>query len=51
MAGAVLLILVLLAFPIVVGLSTAGIAALLGHFLCRDADERHAKSELRDLNI
>ncbi|MFM8000902.1 MAG: hypothetical protein ACKPAJ_00590 [Actinomycetota bacterium] len=51
MAGAVILVLVLLVFPIVVGLSTVGIAALLGHFLFRDADERHAKSELRDLNI
>jgi hypothetical protein len=24
---------------------------LLGHLLYRDADERHAKSELRELNI
>ena len=51
MAGAIILVLALLAFPIIVGLSTAGIAALLGHMLCRDADERHANSELRDLNI
>jgi len=51
MAGAIILVLALLAFPIVVGLSTAGIAALLGHLLYRDADERHAKSELRELNI
>ncbi|GBL20632.1 2-iminobutanoate/2-iminopropanoate deaminase [Acidimicrobiaceae bacterium] len=51
MAGAIILVLALLAFPIIVGLSTAGIAALLGHMLYRDADERHANSELRDLNI
>jgi hypothetical protein len=51
MAGAIILVLALLAFPIIVGLSTAGIAALLGHLLYRDADERHAKSELRELNI
>jgi hypothetical protein len=51
MAGAIILVLALLAFPIIVGLSTAGIAALLGHLLYRDADERHANSELRDLNI
>jgi len=51
MAGAIILVLALLAFPIIVGLSTAGIAALLGHMLWRDADERHANSELRDLNI
>ena len=51
MAGAIILVLALLAFPIIVGLSTAGIAALLGHLFYRDADERHANSELRDLNI
>jgi len=51
MSGAIILVLALLAFPIVVGLSTAGIAALLGPLLYRDADERHAKSELRELNI
>jgi len=51
MAGAVILVLALLAFPLIVGMSTAVIAALLGHMLWRDADERHASSELRDLNI
>ena len=51
MAGAIILVLVLLAFPIIVGLSTVVIAALLGNLLYRDADERHAKSELRELNI
>jgi hypothetical protein len=50
-AGAVVLVVALLAFPIVVGLSTAAIAALLGHLLWRDGEARHAGSELRDLNV
>ena len=50
MPGVVIIVLVLLAFPIVVGLSTAGIAALLGHLLYRDAEVRHEGSELIDTN-
>ncbi len=50
MPGVVIIILVLLSFPIVVGLSTAGIAALLGFFLQRDGDIRNAGSELVELN-
>lgn len=50
MAGAVVLVLVLLGFPIVVGLGTAAIAAILGYFLNKDADVRHAGSELVQLN-
>lgn len=50
-AGAVVLVVALLAFPIVVGLSTAAIAALLGHLLWRDGEARHAGNELRDLNV
>jgi hypothetical protein len=50
MPGAIILIIVLLSFPIVVGLSTAGIAALLGFFLQRDGDIRNAGSELIELN-
>lgn len=50
MPGVVIIILALLSFPIVVGLSTAGIAALLGFFLQRDADIRNAGSELVELN-
>lgn len=50
MPGAIIIVLVLLAFPIVVGLSTAAIAAGIGYFLNRDADIRHAGSELVDLN-
>jgi hypothetical protein len=50
MPGVVIIILALLAFPIVVGLSTAGIAALLGHLLYKDAEVRHEGSELIDTN-
>lgn len=50
MPGPIIIVLVLLAFPIVVGLSTAGIAALLGHFLYKDAEVRHEGSELIDTN-
>jgi hypothetical protein len=41
---------ILLAFPVVVGLSTAAIAAVLGHLLWKDAEVRHEGSELLDLN-
>lgn len=51
MAGGVVLVAVLLGFPIVVGMSTAAIAALIGHFLCRDSEIRHEGSELVELNI
>ena len=50
MTGALIIIIALLSFPIVVGLSTAGIAALLGFFLQRDGDIRNAGSELVELN-
>ncbi|MFM1752488.1 MAG: hypothetical protein RL119_1450 [Actinomycetota bacterium] len=50
MAGAIVLVIALLTFPIVVGLSMAGVAALLGHFLWKDGEVRHADSELLDLN-
>ena len=50
MPGAIIIIIALLSFPIVVGLSTAGIAALLGFFLQRDVDIRNAGSELVELN-
>ena len=50
MAGGIVVVLALISFPIVVGLSTAGIAALLGHFLYRDAEIRHQGSELVELN-
>ena len=51
MAGGVLIVVALLGFPLVVGMSTAVIAALIGQFLCRDAEIRHEGSELVELNI
>jgi hypothetical protein len=51
MAGAVVLVIVLLAFPIVVGLSTAALAGVIGHFLWKDAEVRHEGSELLDTNV
>ena len=51
MPGAILLVLALIGFPVVVGLSTAGLAALIGFFLQKDADKRHEGSELIDVNI
>jgi len=51
MPGALILVVILLAFPIVVGLSTAVLAALLGHLLYRDAEIRNEGSELIDTNI
>ena len=50
MPGAIILVLVLISFPIIVGLSTAGIAALLGFFFHRDAEIRHAGIQLFELN-
>lgn len=51
MPGALIIAVILLAFPIVVGLSTAGLAAVLGHLLYRDAEVRHEGSELLDTNV
>lgn len=50
MPGAVILILILLGFPVVVGLSMAGLAALLGHLLWKDGEIRNEGSELLELN-
>ena len=50
MAGEIVLIIALLSFPVIVGLSSAGLAALLGHFLWKDAEIRHEGSELLELN-
>jgi hypothetical protein len=51
MPGEIILVLILFAFPIVVGLSTAALAGLLGHLLYKDAEVRHEGSELLDTNI
>lgn len=50
MAGAIILVVVLLSFPIGVGLGTALIAAVLGESLHRDARARNEASELLELN-
>lgn len=50
MAGAIVLVAVLLAFPILVGLGTVVIAAVLGESLHRDARVRNEASELLELN-
>ncbi len=50
MPGPIILVVVLLSFPIVVGLSTAVLAALIGHFLYRAAESRQYGSELIDSN-
>lgn len=51
MTGAIILVLVLLAFPVVVGLSTAALAGLLGHLLWSDAEKRNEGSELLETNV
>jgi len=50
MPGVILIVLALLAFPVVIGLSTAALAGLIGHFLYKDGEARHEGSELVDLN-
>lgn len=50
MAGAIVLVVVLLLFPVIVGLGSTVIAALLGHTLWHDGEARHEGSELLDLN-
>ncbi len=49
--GAVIMVLVLLIFPIVVIMSGAVAAAVLGHFLTVDGEARNEGSELLDLNV
>jgi hypothetical protein len=51
MSGPLILAAILLGFPIVVGLSTAALAGLLGYFLDKDAEIRYEGSELLDTNI
>lgn len=51
MPGALILAVILLAFPIVVGLSTAALAGILGHLLYKDAEVRHEGSELLETNV
>lgn len=51
MPGALIIVAILLVFPIIVGLSTAGLAALLGFLLNKDAEVRHEGSELLETNL
>lgn len=50
MAGAIVLVVVLVLFPVVVGLGSTVIAAALGHLLWKDGEARHEGSELIELN-
>lgn len=50
MGGGVVIVLLLLAFPVLVGLGTAVLAAVLGGVLNADAASRHEGSELLDTN-
>jgi hypothetical protein len=49
-AGAIIIVVVLLLIPVLVFLAGAIAAAVLGTALTRDAATRHAGSELIDLN-
>jgi predicted branched-subunit amino acid permease len=50
MGGAVIMVVVLLLFPVVVLMTGAIAAAILGELLKRDAEQAHQGSELLDLN-
>jgi hypothetical protein len=49
--GAIAIVVVLLLFPVLVGLSSAALSALFAHLLYRDGEDRNADSELLDLNV
>lgn len=51
MAGAIVLVVVLLLFPVIVGLASVVLAAGLGEALARDGELRNAGSELVELNV
>ena len=50
MPGAVIILLVLVIFPVLVCLGSAGIAVALGWLLNRDGEVRNEGSELLELN-
>jgi hypothetical protein len=50
LAGIIIAIVLIVVIPVSVTMSGAGGAALLGFFLCDDAERRHEGSELLDLN-
>lgn len=49
-AGAVIIVVLLAIFPILVGMSGAAMAAILGALLKHDGDVRNEGSELLDCN-
>ncbi len=51
MPGAVAIVLVLLIFPVIVGISMLAIAFVFGQLLDTDGKVRNADSELVDLNV
>lgn len=51
MPGAIAIVLVLLLLPVVVCMSFAVIAAVLGQLLYKDGEARNEGSELVDLNV
>ena len=51
MPGPIIIAVILLVFPIVVALSTAALAGVIGYFLNKDAEIRHEGSELLETNV
>ena len=51
MPGPSIIAVIRLLFPVVVGLSTAALAGILGYFLNKDAEIRHEGSELLETNV
>ncbi|MGD9701641.1 MAG: hypothetical protein AB7Q42_05680 [Acidimicrobiia bacterium] len=51
MAGVVAIVIVLLVLPVMVIMSGAVLAGLLGQLLTMDAEERNEDSELLELNV
>ena len=49
MAGAIVIVLVLVLIPVTVLMSGAVLSGILGQFLVRDAEARHEGSELLEL--
>ncbi len=50
MAGAIVLVVILVLFPLVVSVGSAVVAAVLGILLKQDADASHPDSEYLELN-
>jgi hypothetical protein len=50
-AGAILIVIVLLLFPLLAAIGGVVVAALLGHTLYKDGEVRNEGSELIDLNV